>query len=43
MIPRSAEGGVPTVADLQASFDKAYVIGRQVSVEVTRSVGIVGV
>ena len=32
MIPKSAEVGVPTVADLQATFDKTYFVGRQVSI-----------
>ena len=31
MIPRSANGGVPTLADLQATFDECYRIGREVS------------
>jgi len=32
MVPKSAEVGVPTVADLQVTFDESYKIGRQVSV-----------
>lgn len=31
MIPRSANGGVPTLAELQATFDECYRIGREVS------------
>ncbi len=31
MIPRSANGGVPTLAELQATFDESYRIGREVS------------
>ena len=31
MVPKSAEVGVPTVADLQVTFDESYKIGRQVS------------
>jgi hypothetical protein len=31
MVPKSAEVGVPTVADLQVKFDESYKIGRQVS------------
>ncbi|KAL7429252.1 hypothetical protein ACHAXH_001010 [Discostella pseudostelligera] len=29
MVPKSAEVGVPTVADLQVKFDESYKIGRQ--------------
>ena len=31
MIPSSAKGGVPTLAELQAKFDECYNIGREVS------------
>ena len=31
MIPSSAKGGVPTLAELQAKFDECYTIGREVS------------
>jgi hypothetical protein len=31
MIPRSANRGVPTLADLQATFDESYRVGREVS------------
>ena len=31
MIPSSAKGGVPTLAELQAKFDDCYNIGREVS------------
>ena len=31
MIPSSAKGGVPTLAELQAKFDECYKIGREVS------------
>jgi len=42
MIPRSAEGGVPTVADLQAKFDEIYSVGRQAAMVPEGRAGLEG-
>jgi len=42
MIPRSAEGGVPTVADLQANFDESYGVGRQAAMVPEGRAGLEG-
>ncbi len=43
MIPRSANRGVPTLADLQATFDESYRIGREVSFGILLSGWFMGI
>mmetsp|Transcript_4762 Transcript_4762/g.11980 ORF Transcript_4762/g.11980 Transcript_4762/m.11980 type:complete len:663 (+) Transcript_4762:125-2113(+) len=42
MIPSTAEGGVPTVADLQARFDESYGVGRQAAMVPEGRAGLEG-
>lgn len=42
MIPATAEEGVPTVAELQAAFDKSYTVGRQAAMVPEGRAGLEG-
>ena len=42
MIPKSADGGVPTVAELQVKFDESYKVGREAAMVPEGRAGLEG-